>query len=130
MECYSDRIDWHNNKSLLSEAPTLIKPITSSRSSRPEVFCKKGVLRNFAKLTGKHLCQSPLFNKVAGSAATLFLKKLWRRCFTVNFTKFLRAPFFYRTLPVTASDLLIVILKDFTLLSVKLSTKHFIKFFI
>ena len=22
-----------------------------------EVFCKKGVLRNFAKLTGKHLCQ-------------------------------------------------------------------------
>ena len=28
------------------------------RSSRPEVFCEKGVLRNFAKLTGKHLCQS------------------------------------------------------------------------
>ena len=28
------------------------------RSSRPEVFCKKGVLRNFAKFTGKHLCQN------------------------------------------------------------------------
>ena len=28
------------------------------RSGRPEVFCKKGVLRNFAKFTGKHLCQS------------------------------------------------------------------------
>ena len=27
------------------------------RSSRPEVFCKKSVLRNFAKFTGKHLCQ-------------------------------------------------------------------------
>ena len=24
-------------------------------SSRPEVFCKKGVLRNFARFTGKHL---------------------------------------------------------------------------
>ena len=36
------------------------------RSSRPEVFCKKGVLRNFAKFTGKHLCQSLFFNKVAG----------------------------------------------------------------
>ena len=24
-----------------------------SRSSRPDVFCKKGVLRNFAKFTGK-----------------------------------------------------------------------------
>ena len=36
------------------------------RSSHPEVFCKKGVLRNFAKFTGKHLCQSLSFNKVAG----------------------------------------------------------------
>ena len=36
------------------------------RSSRPDVFCKKGVLRNIAKLTGKHLCQSVFFNKVAG----------------------------------------------------------------
>ena len=27
---------------------------------------KKGVLRNFAKFTGKHLCQRLLFNKVAG----------------------------------------------------------------
>ena len=35
-------------------------------SSRPEVLCKKGVLRNFAKFTGKHLSQSLFFNKVAG----------------------------------------------------------------
>ena len=34
--------------------------------SRPEVFCKKDILKNFAKLTGKNLCQSLLFNKVAG----------------------------------------------------------------
>ena len=27
----------------------------TKRSSRPEVFCKKDVLRNFAKFTGKHL---------------------------------------------------------------------------
>ena len=31
--------------------------------SRSEVFCKKGVLRNFAKLTGKQLCQSVLIKK-------------------------------------------------------------------
>ena len=36
------------------------------RSSRPEVFCEKGVLRNFAKFTGKHLWQSLFLNKVAG----------------------------------------------------------------
>ena len=29
-----------------------------SRSTRSELFCKKGVLRNFAKFTGKDLCQS------------------------------------------------------------------------
>ena len=34
----------------------------------PEVFCKKDVLRNFVKFTGKHLCQSLFFNKVAGGA--------------------------------------------------------------
>ena len=36
------------------------------RSSCPEMLCKKGVLRNFTKFTGKHLCQSLFFNKVAG----------------------------------------------------------------
>ena len=36
------------------------------RSSRPEVFRKKGALRNFAKFTGKHLCQSLFFNTIAG----------------------------------------------------------------
>ena len=36
------------------------------RSSRPEVFCKKGVLRNFAKITGKYQCQSLFYDKVAG----------------------------------------------------------------
>ena len=38
----------------------------SVRSSHPEVFCGKGVLRNFEKLTEKHLYKSLLFNKVAG----------------------------------------------------------------
>ena len=37
-------------------------------SSRPEVFCKNGVLKNFAKFTGKHLCKSLFFNKVANRA--------------------------------------------------------------
>ena len=42
------------------------------RSSRPEVFCWKGILRHFAKFTGKNLCQTLA---------------------EVNFTKFLRRPF-------------------------------------
>ena len=49
-----------------SEAP--------DRSSVPEVFCENGVLRNFGKFTGKHMCQSIFFNKVAGGAYK-FIKK-------------------------------------------------------
>ena len=66
-----------------------------ARSSRPEVFCKKGVVRNFTKFTGKHLCQRLFFNKVADlRPATLLKKSLWYRCFPVNFVKFLTTPFF------------------------------------
>ena len=43
------------------------------RSSHPQVFCKKGVLRNFAKFTGKHLCQGLFFNKYPD--ACNFIKK-------------------------------------------------------
>ena len=32
--------------------------VCQSRSSRPEMFCKEKVLRNFTKFTGKHLCLS------------------------------------------------------------------------
>ena len=69
--------------------------IIKNRSSRAEVLCEKGVLRNFAKFTGKHLCHSIFLNKVAGLRPTTLLKKrLWHWCFPVNFTKFLRTPFY------------------------------------
>ena len=50
------------------------------------MFCKKGVLRNFPKFTGKHLYQSLVL--------TLLKKWLWHWFFSVNSVKFLRAPFF------------------------------------
>ena len=58
----------------------------------------KDVLKNFTKFTGRHLCQSPFFNKVAGlRPVTLLKKRLQRRCFPVNFVKFLRTPFLQNT---------------------------------
>ena len=54
-----------------------------SRSSHCKCSVKKGVLKNFAKFTGKHLCLRP---------ATLLKIKLWHRCFPVNFAKFPRIP--------------------------------------
>ena len=65
------------------------------RSSRPEVFCEKGILRNFTKFTGKYLCQSLFFNIVAGlRPATLLKKEALAQVFPVNFVKFQRTPFF------------------------------------
>ena len=59
---------------------------------------KKGVLRNFAKFTGKHLWQSLFLSKVAGlRPATLFKKDFGTGVFLWIFAKFLRTP------PVTAS---------------------------
>ena len=43
------------------------------KRNRSEVYCKKGFLKNFAKLTGKHLCWW-----------------LQSRCFPENFAKYLR----------------------------------------
>ena len=64
----------------------------------PEVFIKKGVLKNFAKFRGKHQCQSLFFNKAAGlRPATLLKKRLLHRCFTVNFAKCVRSPFLQNT---------------------------------
>ena len=51
--------------------------------------------RNFAKFTGKHMCQRVLVNKVSGlSSATLLKKTLWHRGFPANLAKFLRTPLF------------------------------------
>ena len=57
----------------------------------PAVFYKKGVLTNFSKFTGKHLCQS------------LFFKRLYYRFFPVNFPKFVGPLFFTKHLWATAS---------------------------
>ena len=40
-----------------------------------EVFCKKGVFRNFTKFTWKQLCCSLFFNKVGGLRPETLLKR-------------------------------------------------------
>ena len=64
------------------------------RSSHQRCSVRKCVLRNLAKFTRKHLCHSLFFNEVAGlRPATSLKKRLWHRCFPLNFAKFLRTPF-------------------------------------
>ena len=59
-----------------------------------EVFREKGVLKNFAIFTGKHLCWSLNLIKLRPSGSCLrdcnFVKKrLQHRCFSVNIATFL-----------------------------------------
>ena len=57
------------------------------------VLCK-----NFVKFIGKHLSQSLLLKKVASvRPATFFKRRLWLRCFPLNFTIFFRARFLQNT---------------------------------
>ena len=74
---------WIGRKVIKSEYRKLIV-----RNNHRRCSIKKGVLDNFAKCTGKHLCQSPFFNKVAG--LSLFLVNFWKLLRTV-FTEHIRA---------------------------------------
>ena len=58
----------------------------NNRRSHQSCSMRKGALRNFTKLTGKRLCQGLSF-------LLLLKKRLWYRCFPVNFAKFLRTLF-------------------------------------
>ena len=83
---------WH--LSLIFQSAFTGEPSQSSRSSHRRCFVKKGVPKSITKFTGKHLCQCLFFNKVAGLIpATLLKKRLWYRCFPVNFVKFLKTRF-------------------------------------
>ena len=72
-----------------------INDSNNSRSSHRRCSVKKGVLKDFAKVTGKYPCWSVFFNNKVSRLrpATLLKKGLQHRCFPVNFTIFLRTPF-------------------------------------
>ena len=59
----------------------------------------KKVLLQISKNSQENTCaRVSSFNKVAGlMPATLLKKRLWHRCFPVNFSKFLRTPFLQNT---------------------------------
>ena len=56
------------------------------------------VFLEFSQNSQENTCTRVSFLiKLQAPPATLLKKGLWHRCFPVNFTKFLRTPFFYRT---------------------------------
>ena len=67
------------------------------------MFSKKGVLRNFTKLTGKHLCQSLFLIKLQA-----IKKETLAQVFSCEFCEISKNTFFHRTPLVAASGSSIV----------------------
>ena len=63
----------------------LSKKLFTYKSSHRRCSVRKGSLRNFAKFTGITCDRVSFLIK--------FKKRLWHRCFSVSFPKFLRTPF-------------------------------------
>ena len=96
--------------------------VATCGGSHQRCSIKKSILENSAKFSGKHLYQSLFFNKVKGlSPATLLKKRLWHRCFPVNFVKFLRTAFLENT-----SQLLLKTAVSFTEARLILKLRHLI----
>ena len=66
----------------------------NNTSSRPEVFCKKGVLINFTKFIGKHLYQRLFVNKVANLACIFIKKESLAQAFSCKFCEISKNTFF------------------------------------
>ena len=100
------------------------------RSIRRRCSIKKGVLKNFAKFTEKHLYQNLFFNGVAClRPAILLKKKLWHRRFPVNFTRSLRTPFSQNTSRRLLMMLCISLLLTFCLLYAFKNCQCFVNFY-
>ena len=74
--------------------------IYQNRSSHRRCSGRKGILRNFEKLTGKHLRQSIFLNKVVGLLACIFIKnEALAQVLSCEFCKISKNTCFYRTPP-------------------------------
>ena len=84
--------DFSTFVNLIHASPLFLHPLKTENLWFPDIFrvygkrpvvrsihrrcsVRKGVLRNFTKFTGKHLCQSLFFNEVATLRSAILLKK-------------------------------------------------------
>ena len=70
------------------------------------MFCKNGVLRNFAKFTRKHLCQRHVLIKLQVEVCNFIKKETLAQVFSCEFCQISKNTFFRRLPPMSASELL------------------------
>ena len=85
---------------------SIFKILNFDRSSHRRCCLKRSFLRNFAKFTGKDLCQGLFLNKVAGlrPATLLNFFKTLAQVFYCEFCETSKNTFFTEYLWATASD--------------------------
>ena len=93
-------------KSVPSQVFTVVLATASDFFFHNQKQSSKGVLRNFAKFTGKHLYKSLFFNKVAGLSPPALLKKTLVQVFFLKIfakcqRKHLRPSFFNKVADLT-----------------------------
>ena len=76
----------------------------SKRSSRLQMFFKKGVLKNFANFIGKHLCRSLFLLKLQTLRLATLLKRDSNTVFSCKTCEIFKNTFPYRIPPVAASE--------------------------
>ena len=85
-----------------------MKVLPVYRSSHQRGSVRKSVLRNFTKFTGKHLCQSLLFNK----ARNFIKKETLAQVFSCEFSEIFKKAFLHRTPLVAVSVCVICTILD------------------
>ena len=73
------------------------------RSSHRRCSVRKGVVKNFAKFTGKHLCQSLFINKLQAKPFNFINKETQAQVFSCELCEISKNSFSYRTPPVAVS---------------------------
>ena len=85
----------YNPEELRKETPT--KDIALQKQPIADSY-NESFLKNFLKITGKHLCQSLYLMKFQTSSQQFTEERLQHRCFPVNSTRILRTPFLLKLL--------------------------------
>ena len=93
---------WRRSEKKVGKNDFLHRHFSRIRSSRAEVFCKKGVLKNFTKFTGKNQCQSLFFIKLQPEACNFIKKETLAHVCSCEFCKIFKNIYFYRT-PLVAN---------------------------
>ena len=89
--------------SLFGSAVNMSLEYHKRRSSHQRYAVRKGVLRNFAKFTGKHLRQSLYFNRVAGHACNFIKIETLAQVLCCEFCKISKNTFFIEHVWASAS---------------------------